>query len=101
MLRRAVLAIAVLIVALAMLGVLADAHDWPLLLLAVAVLAGVLFERRHYGAARDSAPIGPDWAATDERFIDETGKEVRVWYNAATGERRYVGEKLNHRIMRY
>jgi len=34
---------------------------------------------------------GPDWTATDERFVDpETGKLVRVYYHAASGERRYV-----------
>jgi hypothetical protein len=52
--------------------------------------AGFLFENRHYKRLLDRAP-GPDWQATSERFIDpDTGKTVTVFFNSATGERRYV-----------
>lgn len=43
-----------------------------------------------YGRA-DGKPRGPNWRATDERFVDpETGKLVTVWFDPETGERRYV-----------
>lgn len=36
-------------------------------------------------------PSGGSWRPTDERFVDpETGKLVTVWFNAGSGERRYV-----------
>jgi hypothetical protein len=54
------------------------------------LLIGVLFERYRYQRLLTHAP-GAGWQATDERFIDpETGKTVTVFFNAATGERRYV-----------
>ena len=49
-----------------------------------------MFERWRYKPLTD-ARLGPDWVATDERFVDpETGKLVTVYYHPATGERRYV-----------
>jgi hypothetical protein len=43
-----------------------------------------------YGAVQ-RAPQGPDWRETSERFIDDaSGKPVSVWFDAKTGERRYV-----------
>lgn len=45
-----------------------------------------------YGKASGS-PLGGKWRATDERFVDpETGRLVTVWFNPASGERRYVEE---------
>jgi hypothetical protein len=39
-----------------------------------------------------SGPLGPGWIETPERFVDpETGKEVTVYYQPSSGERRYVG----------
>ena len=36
-------------------------------------------------------PPGAGWVATKERFVDpESGKLVTVFYQPATGERRYV-----------
>ena len=47
---------------------------------------------RSYGAptrARSNTGMRP----TDERFVDpETGHLVTVWYDPATGERRYVAD---------
>lgn len=90
MLRGVLLGFAILLMALAIAGLLADPGTWPFLLMAIVVLVGVVFERRRYGAAQAAAPAGGDWRATAERFVDETGEPVRVWFNTATGERRYV-----------
>ena len=58
---------------------------WGLIL-----LIGVAIERWRYKPLAGRSP-GPDWTATDERFVDpETGKLVRVYYHATSGERRYV-----------
>ena len=36
-------------------------------------------------------PRGGNWRPTDEKFVDpETGELVTVWFDPATGERRYV-----------
>ena len=58
---------------------------WGLIL-----IAGLLFERWRYKPLTGQRP-GPDWVATDERFVDpETGKLVTVYFHPSTGERRYV-----------
>jgi hypothetical protein len=45
-----------------------------------------------YGRA-NGKPRNGSWRATDERFIDpETGRLVTVWYDPATGDRRYVDD---------
>jgi len=57
----------------------------------VLLLIGLAIERWRYKrlAAR---PPGPEWQATGERFVDpETGRLVTVYFQPATGERRYVG----------
>jgi hypothetical protein len=52
---------------------------------------GLVLERWRYKVVSDVSP-GAGWAVTDERFVDpETGKTVTVYFNATTGERRYVG----------
>jgi hypothetical protein len=75
---------------------------WPLgaiIPLAVwgAILAGgVLVERWRYQLLADDRP-GRDWQATPERFVDpETGRLVTVFFNPATGERRYVAGDEKH-----
>ena len=51
---------------------------------------GLLVERWRYKPLTSCQP-GPDWLATDERFVDpETRKPVTVYYQPSTGERRYV-----------
>jgi len=58
--------------------------------LGVLLFVGLVFERWRYKPLSD-ARLGPDWIATEERFVDpETGKLVTVYYHPATGERRYV-----------
>ena len=56
----------------------------------VILIIGLLIERWRYKPLAERSP-GPDWTATDERFVDpETGKLVTVYYHPASGERRYV-----------
>jgi hypothetical protein len=62
---------------------------WPFLLWAGVLAAGVFFERTL--SRGGGVPRGPGWAPTPERFRDtESGAMVTVWFNANTGERRYV-----------
>ena len=57
----------------------------------LAVLFAALAVERFRYRPLDAARPGHGFAATDERFVDpETGTPVQVWFNAATGERRYV-----------
>ena len=57
---------------------------------ALVLIVGLLIERWRYQPLAERSP-GPDWTATDERFVDpETGKLVTVYYHPPTGERRYV-----------
>jgi hypothetical protein len=60
-----------------------------LLCVGALILLGTLFERWRY---RRYEPT-PDerWQATGERFLDPTsGQSVEVFYDPASGERRYV-----------
>ena len=57
---------------------------------ALVLMVGLSIERWRYKPLAERSP-GPDWTATDERFVDpETGKLVTVYYHPASGERRYV-----------
>ena len=90
MLRTFVLMVAMLLFTAALIGVVVDPGVWPTLIFAALVLAGILFERRRYGAA-EARPTGGAWRETGERFVDDvSGRPVTVWYNEGTGERRYV-----------
>ncbi|MBV1687559.1 hypothetical protein KRR38_07665 [Novosphingobium sp. G106] len=61
-----------------------------LLILGALIAAGIALEPR-YGRPRDTAPPSGNWQRTGERFVDdESGDLVEVWYNPATGERRYT-----------
>jgi hypothetical protein len=78
-----------------------------LFILGVLAIAAVVLERSRYrslraettgegpgpGGGEHGAP-GPRFRPTDERFVDPTtGLPMRVWLDAATGERRYVAER--------
>jgi len=90
MLRTFILVIAMLLFTAAVIGAVIDPAVWPTLIVVAAVLAGILFERRRYGASQ-AKPDGIGWRETSERFVDDaSGRPVTVWYNDATGERRYV-----------
>jgi hypothetical protein len=57
---------------------------------ALVLVIGLMIERWRYKPLAERNP-GPDWTATDERFVDpETGKLVTVYYHPSSGERRYV-----------
>ncbi|MES2045417.1 MAG: hypothetical protein V4475_16205 [Pseudomonadota bacterium] len=89
-LRTIVLVIAAIAFAGALSGTLVDIGVWPSLLVATLFLVGILFERVRYGAAQ-RRPAGGTWQETTERFIDdESGRPVTVWFDPATGKRRYV-----------
>jgi hypothetical protein len=54
------------------------------------LLFALVVERWRYKPLKGRPP-GPDWVPTNERFVDpESGKLVTVFYQPATGERRYV-----------
>jgi hypothetical protein len=99
LLRAALLAIGGVMLAGAAIGALAGCRLAAIIPLAVwgAILAGgVLVERWRYQRLTDNRP-GRDWHATPERFVDpETGRLVTVFFNPATGERRYVADNVGH-----
>jgi hypothetical protein len=96
MLRSALLIVGGGALGLALVAALAGA-PFPLVmwltLVGAALVGGILFERGRYKPATPAHP-GPGWIVTDERFVDpESGEEVTVYYQPASGERRYVGGK--------
>jgi hypothetical protein len=92
-LRSALLVIGACLTAAALLAA-ALGHAslaWHLALPGVVLLAAILIERRHRYKPIETRPPGPDWTETPERFIDpESGKEVTVYFQPSSGERRYV-----------
>ncbi|MFA5964657.1 MAG: hypothetical protein WC804_11625 [Sphingomonas sp.] len=89
-LRTIVLIVAAIAFVGALAGTLVDTGVWPSLVASGVLLFGIAFERVRYGAAQ-RRPAGDSWQETPERFIDdETGRPVTVWFNPASGERRYV-----------
>jgi hypothetical protein len=82
MLRTFVLVAAALFLTAALIGVVLDPGTWPTVVAAGLLAGGIAFERVRYGAVQRE---------TSERFIDDaSGKPVSVWFDAKTGERRYV-----------
>lgn len=92
MLRVAVVSLGI---ALLIGGALAATAHLPgltlwLLVLGGALTVGTVFERVLYKPVVSDRP-GRGWTNTGERFVDpETGETVDVFYNAVSGERRYV-----------
>ncbi|CAL80299.1 hypothetical protein BRADO6696 [Bradyrhizobium sp. ORS 278] len=63
---------------------------WLAVITAV-VLVWVFFRQGGYKRDALSAPPGPDWVKTEERFVDPTsGETLDVWFQPRTGERAYV-----------
>ena len=95
MLRAALLVIGGVMLAAAAFGALTGWRLGAIIPLALwgAILAGgVLVERWRYPLLADDRP-GRDWQATPERFVDpESGRLVTVFFNPATGDRRYVAD---------
>ena len=79
----------------------------PLIIGAVLLVAVALEHGRYRSEAAERAsepsgpgggersPLPPQFQRTDERFIDPTsGRTMRVWVDARTGERRYQAEDV-------
>jgi len=63
---------------------------WPILCVAALFVAGTIFEQVRYRGEK-SWRTGGRWRVTPEIFRDDiSGVLVTVWFNEATGERRYV-----------
>jgi hypothetical protein len=73
------------------LALMADGAGVPLLLLALAIVVGVVFEPRYRsGRVVPDAEL-VDWQPTGEKFVDpETGETLEVWSDPLTGARRYA-----------
>ena len=93
MMRTVVLAIAGTLLAItALLTLTVGLQLLPPTIILAVITAGLAFERQRYKANHPDRP-GPGWTRTAERFTDPaTGDTVRVYFNPATGERRYVAE---------
>lgn len=91
MLRKAVLAFATLLagggVYLLLKGITGPGVQ--ALGVGIVITLGTLFERWRYND--NDQRLDARWQSTGERFADPvTGKEVEVFYDPASGERRYV-----------
>lgn len=96
LLRTFVLVVAALFLTAALAGVVLDRGTWPTVIVAAVLAGGIAFERARYGAAQ-RRPEGAAWRETSERFIDDaSGKPISVWFDARTGERRYVEMQERH-----
>jgi hypothetical protein len=88
-------AVALIVAALALLGALAmsvgpGGGGFPLLVVALLILVGVVFERRYGGRDDELHDHLVDWQPTGERFVDpESDAVLEVWTDPLTGERRY------------
>ncbi|MDY7539617.1 hypothetical protein RGU72_15295 [Undibacterium sp. 5I1] len=69
-----------------------NTHAWPLTLWGTILLAALLLEKWRYRPTATITDLDKgEWQKTDEEFIDpESGALTQVFYQAATGERRYV-----------
>jgi hypothetical protein len=92
MLRGLILAIGILMLVAGAASAVARVLPVTLWLLAGGILltVGTAFERIFYKPVERNAP-GVGWTRTGERFVDpDSGQTVDVFYNAGSGERRYV-----------
>ena len=93
MLRKVVLALALIVLAAGVVAVAAGMIGaWVCIIWGGIAVAGIAYERFRYKPLQSSTP-GPGWVKTSERFVDdETGKTVTVYIESRTGERQYVHE---------
>lgn len=93
MLRNVVLGIAAALLAASVLaGPFCGWATLPGIVMLTLIVAGLAFERRVYKANHPNRPDAA-WTRTAERFTDpSTGEQVVVYFNARTGERRYVAD---------
>jgi hypothetical protein len=62
-----------------------------LLIIGILMLVTALLERTYGNLA--GRPLGDNWRPTDEKFVDpESGRLVTVWFDPATGDRKYVSD---------
>lgn len=91
-LRRALIALGLLLLAAAPVAALCGAPG-PALWLAgngLVLSAGIAWERWRYRRPETERP-GTGWQRTGERVVDpESGRVTEVWYRPDSGERRYV-----------
>jgi hypothetical protein len=79
------------LVLIAGVAFLVTMHNPVFFLVGLIALVTSLLERTYGAPSRRPAGLG--LRPTHERFVDpETGRLVTVWFDAATGERRYVGD---------
>jgi uncharacterized membrane protein YdfJ with MMPL/SSD domain len=63
---------------------------WGAALFGLAIVAGTLFDRRYRGRPLPRAGSATAWQETGEREVDaQSGEVIAVWYDPATGARRY------------
>ena len=73
------------------LALMADGSGIPLILLALAIVVGVVFEPRYRAGRHVPDADLIDWQRTGEKFLDpETEQALEVWLDPLTGARRYV-----------
>jgi hypothetical protein len=62
-----------------------------LIILGALLLLTTFFESRYHWFSNGLITQNPDWQKTNEIFHDdESSQWVRVWFNAKSGERRYI-----------
>ena len=67
--------------------------EWVILAVVVVGIVIALFGWDRYRGNKNSGGGSSGSQPTDEVFIDpETGRRMRVWYDATTGEREYRAE---------
>ncbi len=91
MLRAVVLGLGALLVLTGALGIILGLGPEMLgpFILGAVLLIGTVFEPHYKKNLRPSANEG--FSPTGERFFDPTqGGAIEVWYNKASGERRYI-----------
>jgi len=93
MLRMGVLIVGAVLLTISLIGVLAGSVALiPPAAIGALLVLGVLVERYIYKPIEEATP-GLGWDKTAERFTDpRSGKDVTVYFNPRTGQRRYVAE---------
>jgi hypothetical protein len=93
MLRMAVLVVGAVLLTISLIGVLAGSVAMiPPATIGALFLLAVLVERYIHKPIAEETP-GLGWDKTAERFTDpRSGKDVTVYFNPRTGQRRYVAE---------
>jgi uncharacterized membrane protein YdfJ with MMPL/SSD domain len=63
---------------------------WGAALFGLAIVAGTLFDRRYRVKLSENDSSAAVWEKTGEREVDpQSGEVIAVWYDPATGARRY------------